>query len=157
MNKNLQNISIEESNNFSTFLGYIRIVIQEKLYPWILYALFIKIFGGKDSRLVVIKNNKKVIGGFFITTLPLNRYKISNWFRKDFQNLISSLIKKEYKYFCCFIIKESFRNKGLGTMVFDTYLKKRNEKLWFISSPKARTFYIRNGATLVKYEIYIFN
>lgn len=119
---------------------------------------FVKMFGGKNSRFVVIKNKEEVTGGFFITTLPLARYKPYNWFKQGVQKTIKTLMKDGYKYFCCFIIKGEFRNKGIGTLVFDEYIKKNHEKIWFTSSVKARTFYARNGAKIFyksKYDIYI--
>ena len=155
-----EDIQIQESNKFSNLLKYLNILIKEKLYGWTLYVLLVKIFGGKNSRLVILKSGKEIIGGFLITTFPLPKYKPYNWFRSGTQNAIKILIQRGYKYFCCFIIKKDFRNKGIGKMVFDEYLKKNHEKLWFTSSVKARSFYTRNGAKVFyksKYDIYTLN
>jgi hypothetical protein len=154
------NISIQESENPADLWKYINILIKECLYVWILHILIIKMFSKKSNRFIVVKNNKEIIGGFFITKFPYARYKPYNWFRFDVQNTINLLVQEGYNYFSCFIIRESFRNKGVGKIVFDEYLKKNQEKIWFTSSIEAKSFYARNGARILyksKYDIYILN
>ena len=156
----MENISIWETSKFSDFWSYLFLLTQEGLLTWIWYVLVVKILGGKNSKLVIIKNNKEIIGGFLMTDFPLVKYKPYNWFKKEAQLKIKELIKNGYQYFCCFLVKGAFRGKGIGTFVFEQYLKKNNKKIYFTSSSRAESFYIRNGAKVFyksKYNIYVFN
>ncbi len=156
--RKIQDLSIEETSKVSDFVSYISLVIKERLFHWVFYIVIVKLLG-KDSRVVVIRNDKSIIGGFFITDFPFARYKTYNWFKKDVQRKIDEIVRDDYKYFGCFVVKREFRNKGIGTFVFESYLKKNHKKIWFTSSPKAVSFYLRNGANLFyksKYNIYVF-
>ena len=106
-----QKLSIQETAKFSDFLRYLFIIINEGLWGWTWYVFVVRIFGGKNSTLIIIKNKKKIIGGFFITNFPLAKYKLYNWFNIKIRMKIKELVKKEYQYFCCFVIKKA--NKRL--------------------------------------------
>ncbi len=155
-----QIIVIQESKSFSDFRKYIGILVRERLFIWIWYVTLITVLGGKHTQFVVIKNNDQVIGGFFITDIPLAKYKSYNLGNKEAQLKINELVRDGYKYFCSFIVKKQFRNKGVGSMVFETYLQKRDGlKIWFTSSKKAVPFYFRHGARVFyrsKRTIYTF-
>lgn len=160
--KNLDQLklSIQESNKLSDFLRYMFLVVREGLSLWNWYILLVKLFGGKTSKIFVIKNGDSVIGGFGITNFQLPKYKSYNWFRKDVQQKIDELANDGYQYFCCFVVEKEWRSKGVGTFVFDTYLNKEKKKIWFTSSKKAVPFYLRNGATIfykTKYDMYTYD
>jgi len=140
-------LHIVEAPTRSDLFRYIKIVATEAPLDWIPWIIVMKIFCGKKCRLTVVKNNEKIIGGFF-TGPSLAFYKYWYWLNKKIRTKIDELRADEYEYFSCFIIKNSHRNAGVGTFVFETYLKKRNAKLWFTSSKKAVNFYLRNGATV---------
>ena len=160
MENSLQNISIQKTKKFSDFLKYVYLITKEGLIPWIWYVFLVRIFSGKDSQMVVIKENDQIIGGFCLTNFLLPKYKFYNWFKKDIQLKFDELAKNNYQYFCCFVIKKSFRNKGIGAVAFETYIKQNHLKIWFTSSPGAVRFYLRQGARVYypsKYDIYVFD
>jgi len=151
------NISIQGAS-FSEFLKYILLIIHERLYGWVVYVVILKVWGGKNSKVMVIKQNDGVIGGFCLTTISLAKYKPYYWFKKEAQLKINELISKKYQYLGCFVISKRLRNRGVGTFVFRNFFA--DKKIWFTSSKRAVPFYLRNGAIIFyksKYSIFTFN
>lgn len=153
-------LTLEETLKFSDFIAYVFLTIKEGLFLWIFSILIIKFFKGKSSDIVVIKNDKKIIGGFCLTDFPVVKYSPYNLFNKKVRRKIDELVKNGYQHFCFFVVKKQFRNMGVGTFAFDSYLKKNHKRIWFVSYPKAENFYLRNGAKLFyksRYNIYVLN
>jgi hypothetical protein len=151
------NISIQRAS-FPEFLQYVALIIYEGLYKWTVYVVILKIWGGKNSKVMVVKQNNKIIGAFCLTPIPLAKYKPYNYFKKEAQLKINELINKKYLHLCCFVVSRRFRNKGVGTFVFRDFFK--DKKIWFTSSKRAVPFYLRNGAIIFyksKYNIFTFN
>lgn len=156
----LNNISIQQSRKISDFLSYCFLVFKDGLAIWIWYVLLVIIFGGKSTKMIIIKENSKIIGGFFLSNFSLLSFKRYNWFDKVVKLKIKELQRNGYQYFCCFIIQKEYRNKGIGTLVFSDYFKENNNKVHFTASKKAVPFYIRNGAVVVyksRYDVYVFD
>ena len=152
-------IWVGESKSFSDFMKYLKLLLKEGLYGWVWYSLIVKVFGGKRFCFITIKSNSELIGGFFVTPLPLAKYKMYNWLNKGVQFKFNELVRSGYQYFCCFVVKKSFRNKGIGSIAFESYIKQNQLKIWFTSSPGAVSFYLRQGARLCyqsSYDIYCF-
>jgi ribosomal protein S18 acetylase RimI-like enzyme len=158
-------LKIEEKPTRLDFLGFIKILVSEGHFTWLLYVFIIKLLRGKNNGLRVIKINEEVVGGLFITDIPLEKYKLYNISNKEVKQKIHQLMEERYFYFCCFIVKKQYRNKGLGTFVFTDYMKAEHKKIWFTSLVLATRFYERNGAKIFyvspnstyKYDIYYFD
>lgn len=156
----MNNLKVKETKDYFDLFWYIKILFKESFFSWIWYIFLLILFGFKQTQFFVIKMENKVIGGFFITNFPLMKYKPQVFLKKELKSKITELRKSNYQYFCCFLITRKFRNTGIGTFVFDSYLKPQRKRIYFTSSKKAISFYLRNGCKVYftsKKIIYIFD
>jgi GNAT superfamily N-acetyltransferase len=157
MDAQSQIISVHDAQSFSDYAGYLSVVVRSGKFFWIFYSFLLFL---KNSRLAVIKDKGTVIGGFFTTDFPLVKYKPYNWLNREVSLKVSELKRMGYRGLCCFIVLSEYRSRGIGTQVFRSYFKDNKMKIYFTSSPKARTFYSRNGAKVIlhgMYDMYTFN
>lgn len=153
-------ISFRETTKPWDFLRYFALLLLEGRPQWIFYICIMRIIDRTNLKFIVVESGHEMVGGFFLTDFPLIQYKPYNWFNKEVGQKVRFLRHSGYRGFACFRVKKSWRNKGVGTFVFQEYFKLHPQKIYFTSSHKAINFYVRNGAEVFypsTYTIYIRN
>jgi GNAT superfamily N-acetyltransferase len=159
MKINPVDISICETTSRSDFFKYVRIVIGDLKFTWLIWICLMRIFGNKKCCWFVIKYKENIIGGFAIVGYPVAKYKPINWFKYEFKNKIDELMAKGYQGLSWFVIDPEYQNQGIGSMVWDSFFKKQPLKLFFTATRKAVPFYLRHGCRAFypdRYTIYTY-
>ena len=91
--------------------------------PIIIYALM-----RKNADVIIIKLNNKVIGGFILSDLPLNIFRLKNLLSKQKRDCLWKFIKMGYRYLTYVVIDKKHRNKGYGKELFNRAKKEYNIK-----------------------------
>lgn len=153
----LPDVTVKECSGLGEILSFLKLSFREGMFSWLFWIPLIWSLGKTQWYLIVYDN--KAIGGIGITNLPIMKYKPYNWFDTEARMKIDLLRRQGYKTACYFMVKSTFRNKGIATYLFQNVGKKilYGVKLYFTSSPGAVPFYLRIGATLAlkkKHSIY---
>jgi GNAT superfamily N-acetyltransferase len=159
MDGNNVQILVAEMTRISDFLKYVGIVIKDGKWTWLNWIFLMATFGHKKCKWFAVKEEGNLIGGFAIADYPVAKYKPLNWFNFKFREKVDELMKKGFQGFCCFVISPEYQNKGIGSLVWDSYFKTHHLKLFFTATKKAVPFYLRHGAKAFypdRYTIYTY-